>query len=81
MKLSCLYIFSDNHNVILNVSDRSVDKLASPDKILESVNFIKKSLIEKIYIYINNVYVPHHRPHNRRDRWLIVSPKDTGYVG
>ena len=44
MKLSCLYIFTDNHNVILNVSDRSaVDKLASPDKILESVNFIKKS--------------------------------------
>ena len=57
MKLSCLYICTDNHNVILNVSDRSVEKLASPDKILESVNFIK-SLIEKIDIYINNVYVP-----------------------
>ena len=56
MKLSCLYICTDNHNVILNVSDRSVEKLASPDKILESVNFIKKSLIEKIDIYINNVY-------------------------
>ena len=41
----------------------------------------KKSLIEKIDIYINNVYVPHHRHHNRRDRWLIVSPKDTGNVG
>ena len=27
---------TDNHNVILNVSDRSVEKLASPDKILES---------------------------------------------
>ena len=63
MKLSCLYICTDNHNVILNVSDRSVDKLASPDKILESVNVIKKSLIEKIDIYINNVYVPHHRHH------------------
>ena len=81
MKLSCLYICTDNHNVILNVSDRSVEKLASPDKILESVNFIKKSLIEKIDIYLNNVYVPHHRHHNRRDRWLIVSPKDTGNVG
>ena len=27
---------TDNHNVILNVSYRSVEKLASPDKILES---------------------------------------------
>ena len=27
---------TDNHNVILNVSDRSVEELASPDKILES---------------------------------------------
>ena len=27
---------TDNHNVILNVSDHSVEKLASPDKILES---------------------------------------------
>ena len=27
---------TDNHNVILNVSDRSVEKFASPDKILES---------------------------------------------
>ena len=27
---------TDNHNVILNVSERSVEKLASPDKILES---------------------------------------------
>ena len=31
-----LYVSTDNHNVILNVSDRSVEKLASPDKILES---------------------------------------------
>ena len=27
---------TDNHNVILNFSDRSVEKLASPGKILES---------------------------------------------
>ena len=27
---------TDNHNVILNVSEHSVEKLASPDKILES---------------------------------------------
>ena len=31
-----LCVCTDNHNVILNVSDRSVEKLASPDKILES---------------------------------------------
>ena len=43
MILSCLYICTDNDNVILNVSDRSVEKFASPDKIVESVNFIKKS--------------------------------------
>ena len=27
---------TDNHNVILQGSDRSVEKLASPEKILES---------------------------------------------
>ena len=75
-----LHMHRQSQCTILNVSDRFVEKLASPDKILESVNFIK-SLIEKIDIYINNVYVPHHRHYNRRDRWLIVSPKDTGNVG
>ena len=50
---------TDNHNVIPNVSDdRSVEKLASPDKILESKTSHKTSLIEKIDIYMNNVYVP-----------------------
>ena len=45
---------------VLNVSDCSVEKLASPDKILESKT---SCIIEKIDIYINNVYVPHHRHH------------------
>ena len=48
--LNNYHVFTyDNHNVILNVSDRSVEKLASPDKILESVNFIKNW--ENRYLY------------------------------
>ena len=31
-----IMLSTDSHNVILNVSYRSVEKLASPDKILES---------------------------------------------
>ena len=55
MKLSCLYICTDNHNVILNVSDRSVEKLASPDKILESVNVIKKVSLRKSSCMVRQV--------------------------
>ena len=67
-----MYICTDNHNVILNVSDRSVVSQCSRKCKLQ-----KKSHW-KIDIYINNwspiidtYIIP----------MAIVSPKDTGNVG
>ena len=80
MKLSCLYIIHRQSQCNPERFRSFCRQISQSRQNSRKCKLQKKSLIEKIDIYINNVYVPNHRHPNRRDRWLIVSPKDTGNV-